>query len=154
MEKRCSAILSQQAGDSMTALLIIDLDHFKNVNDTCGHQAGDRVLQEFAAGLKNLFRPGDCIGRFGGDEFVVLLTDLPGKEIVLQKAWNICAVANSISIPGSSLHVGASIGIATSPLHGSDYASLFSMADTAVYRVKQNGRNGWSYGESEICHWE
>ena len=125
------------------AFYIIDLDHFKEVNDLLGHQFGDKVLVEFAKGLKKIFRPNDCIGRFGGDEFVVIVDSLPNMEVVIRKAEQIKQIAFNLSIDGRSRFVTASIGIAIAPQNGRDYDSLFAAADKAVYHVKNTGKNGY-----------
>lgn len=125
------------------AFYMIDLDHFKEVNDLLGHQFGDKVLVEFAKGLKKIFRPNDCIGRFGGDEFVVIVDSLPNMEVVIRKAEQIKQIAFNLSLEGKSCFVTASIGIAIAPHNGRDYDSLFASADKAVYHVKNNGKNGY-----------
>ena len=125
------------------AFYIIDLDHFKEVNDLLGHQFGDKVLVEFAKGLKKIFRPNDCIGRFGGDEFVVIVDSLPNMEVVIRKAEQIKQIAFNLSINGRSKFVTASIGIAIAPQNGRDYDTLFAAADKAVYHVKNTGKNGY-----------
>ena len=125
------------------ALYVIDLDHFKNVNDMLGHQFGDKVLVEFAHGLRKIFRPNDFIGRFGGDEFVVVIDNLPNMEIVLRKAEQIKQIAYNLTVEGKEHFVTASIGIAICPDNGRDYDSLFAAADKAVYHVKNSGKNGY-----------
>ena len=125
------------------AFYIIDLDHFKEVNDLLGHQFGDKVLVEFAKGLKKIFRPNDCIGRFGGDEFVVIVDSLPNMEVVVRKAEQIKQIAANLVIDGNSKFVTASIGIAIAPQNGRDYDSLFAAADKGVYYVKNHGKNGY-----------
>lgn len=125
------------------AFYVIDLDHFKEVNDLLGHQFGDKVLVEFAKGLKKIFRPNDCIGRFGGDEFVVIVDSLPNMEVVIRKAEQIKQIAFNLSLEGKSRFVTASIGIAIAPHNGRDYDSLFASADKAVYHVKNSGKNGY-----------
>ena len=125
------------------AFYIIDLDHFKEVNDLLGHQFGDKVLVEFSKGLKKIFRPNDCIGRFGGDEFVVILDNLPNMEVVMRKAEQIRQIAFNLTVEGKGRFVTASIGIAIAPQNGRDYDSLFAAADKAVYHVKNSGKNGY-----------
>lgn len=122
---------------------IIDLDHFKEVNDMLGHQFGDKVLVEFAKGLKKIFRSNDCIGRFGGDEFVVIADSLPNMEVVLRKAEQIKQTAFNLTIEGKTRVVTASIGISLAPHNGRDYDTLFAAADKAVYHVKNSGKNGY-----------
>ena len=124
------------------ALYIIDLDHFKDVNDLLGHQFGDKVLVEFAAGLRKVFRTNDCIGRFGGDEFVAIIDNLPNLDVVRRKAEQIRNLAFNLTVEGKTRFVTASIGIAIAPFEGRDYDTLFKAADEAVYWVKNNGKNG------------
>ena len=131
------------AANIFMAFYIIDLDHFKEVNDFFGHQFGDKVLVEFAHGLKKIFRPNDCIGRFGGDEFLVIVDSLPNMEVVIRKAEQIKQIAFNLAVEGKAKIVTASIGIAIAPQNGRDYDSLFAAADEAVYHVKNNGKNGY-----------
>ena len=125
------------------ALYIIDLDHFKDVNDLLGHQFGDKVLAEFAAGLRKVFRTNDCIGRFGGDEFVAIIDNLPNLDVVRRKAEQIRNLAFNLTVDGKTRFVTASIGIAIAPFEGRDYDTLFRAADKSVYWVKNNGKNGY-----------
>ena len=125
------------------AFYIVDLDHFKEVNDLLGHQFGDKVLVEFANGLKKIFRPNDCIGRFGGDEFVIIVDSLPNMEVVVRKAEQIRQIAYNLTVEGKKNFVTASIGIAIAPDNGRDYDSLFAAADKAVYYVKNHGKNNY-----------
>ena len=120
------------------------------MNDTLGHQTGDALLHDFAEVLRRLFRPTDPIGRFGGDEFVVFLNDLPGREIAMQKAKRIVEMTPSILIGVDSIKVSASVGMSASPQHGNDYDSLFAVADKAVYAVKESGRNGACFGTDAV----
>ena len=153
MERVCRMKLKSfndhEIHDSLLALYIIDLDHFKEVNDTRGHQFGDKVLSEFSRVLRKQFRPNDCIGRFGGDEFVVIIDNLPRMEIVIRKAKQIKDVASKIVIDGIDTGVTASIGIAIAPRHGTDYDTLFKSADESLYFVKAHGRNGYYYASAE-----
>ena len=149
MEKLCRMKLDefnmQANNDNLAALFIIDLDHFKEINDTMGHQFGDKVLIEFAKSLRKNFRPNDCIGRFGGDEFVIVIDNLPNKDIIIRKAECIRQAACNLIIDGALVNITASIGIAIVPQHGKDYESLFKSADEALYHVKATGRNGYYY---------
>lgn len=127
------------------AICFIDLDGFKEVNDTHGHEAGDRLLAEIAHRLQACLRQGDFVARHGGDEFVVLLSGVSqsaeGAE-VLQR------MLNAIGQPSTSVSgvvVGASIGVAICPLHGQDSASLLAAADRAMYAAKRIGRNRWHF---------
>ncbi len=147
MENLCKMKLKtfneNETSNIFMAFYIIDLDHFKEVNDLLGHQFGDRVLMEFAKGLKKIFRPNDCIGRFGGDEFVVIVDSLPSMEVVIRKAEQIKQIAYNLTIDGRSRFVTASIGISIAPHNGRDYDTLFASADKAVYHVKNHGKNGY-----------
>ena len=125
------------------AFFIIDLDHFKRVNDTLGHQFGDKILVEFSKRIRRIFRPNDCVGRFGGDEFIVIVENLPSTEIVVRKAENIKKIAAELTIDGIDAGVTASIGIAIVPPEGTDYDTLFKTADDALYSVKKMGRNDY-----------
>ncbi|MBQ9478420.1 MAG: diguanylate cyclase [Selenomonadaceae bacterium] len=152
MERACKMKLknfNEQSNETILALYVIDLDHFKEMNDTYGHQFGDKVLIEFSRVLRKQFRPNDCIGRFGGDEFVVIIDNLPGMGIVVNKAERIKAVASNLVVDGIKTSVTASIGIAVAPQHGTDYETLFKSADESLYHVKANGRNGFYYASAE-----
>lgn len=135
--------LKNNVSTRIMALYIIDLDKFKEVNDTKGHQFGDEVLKEFAAHLRKCFRPYDCIARFGGDEFMVVIDNLPGTEIIFKKAEMINQVARNIEIGGENANVSASIGIAIVPQHGMEYGKIFKAADDSLYFVKNNGRDNY-----------
>ncbi|MBR5914686.1 MAG: diguanylate cyclase [Selenomonadaceae bacterium] len=129
--------------ENLLALYIIDLDHFKEVNDTKGHQFGDIVLKEFSKKLRGCFRPYDCVARFGGDEFVVVIDNLPNTEVITRKADIINRLARELEIDGENAKISASIGIAIVPQAGTDYEEVFKAADNALYYVKKNGRDGW-----------
>ena len=148
MEVLCRRYLSDFDSRWLAALFVIDLDNFKEANDTHGHQFGDLVLQQFAESLRSVFRSTDHIGRLSGDEFVVLMKDVPSEEIVRQKAREILQAAQEISIDGKDLDITASIGIALiSEKIG--YNSIFELADDSLYIVKSKGRNGFSINSSE-----
>jgi diguanylate cyclase (GGDEF)-like protein/PAS domain S-box-containing protein len=124
------------------AVLMVDLDNFKRVNDSLGHQAGDTVLCEISKRLKSCVRKSDTVGRMGGDEFVVLLPDLRSDadaEEICQKLLS--SVAQPIRIGKHEIIVTASIGISLFPIC-EDVETLFKNADFAMYRVKNSGRNG------------
>lgn len=147
MENLCKMKLKtfneNESANVFMALYVIDLDHFKEVNDLLGHQFGDKVLVEFAKGLRKIFRPNDCIGRFGGDEFVIIVDSLPNMEVVIRKAEQIKQIAFNLTVEDSSKFVTASIGIAIAPQNGRTYDDLFASADKALYHVKRNGKNGY-----------
>ncbi|MBE6073152.1 MAG: diguanylate cyclase [Selenomonas ruminantium] len=130
------------------ALLIIDLDHFKEANDTLGHQRGDMILRQFALSLIHIVRTRDAVGRFGGDEFILVLNDLPAA-MAATVAKRINEAAHNLETDKEkSMRLSASIGIALAPLHGRDYQSLLHTADQALYQVKEQGRDGWRVAAS------
>ncbi|MBQ9942112.1 MAG: GGDEF domain-containing protein [Christensenellaceae bacterium] len=118
------------------ALMLLDLDHFKSINDSHGHMAGDKVLKSMAEHLKKAFRRSDIIGRFGGDEFLILLKDLPSRDILLSK------IDTLMSIRDEHFGVTKSIGVALFPEDGSTFDQLLQKADEALYRAKET-RNAW-----------
>jgi diguanylate cyclase (GGDEF)-like protein len=120
------------------ALLYLDLDRFKFVNDTLGHEVGDRLLRALAQRIRSCVRGSDCVARLGGDEFAVVLDDLPGIEVASATANKICHAVNApVEIDGHDLTVTASIGIALFPSDGQDASALLRRADTAMYRAKK-----------------
>jgi len=128
------------------AVLFIDLDGFKEVNDSLGHDAGDRVLKEVAVRLRDSLREGDTLGRLGGDEFVVLIEDVATQEGVADVAVKLLeTVARPVEVAGASYPLTASIGISMSPAHGTDAATLIRHADTAMYRSKDAGKNTFRF---------
>ncbi|GAB4294863.1 MAG: hypothetical protein Kow0096_11290 [Thiohalomonadaceae bacterium] len=132
-------------------LLFIDLDRFKTINDSLGHQFGDRLLIEVARRLRGLVRKADTIARLGGDEFVVLLEQLhsPGEATRLaHKIVN--AMRAPFHLHDSDLHVGCSIGITLYPEDGTDAVTLLKNADAAMYRVKEAGRDGYCKFSPEL----
>lgn len=124
-------------------LLVIDLDNFKNINDTYGHILGDKYLMEFAARMHDVLRKGDIFGRYGGDEFVVILPEADEEQSYLV-ATRMKELAESLSIPapdGSRAKATISIGFAVYPTHASDSRDLFLFADNMTYRAKSEGKN-------------
>lgn len=144
--KRAEVYLSSTADHASCALLIIDLDNFKQVNDQYGHLFGDAVLAQTAQEIKKLFRSQDIIGRIGGDEFMVLMRDTNDRELIenrcmrllssLHELYDSQMIANPLS---------CSIGIALAPEHGNSYYDLFHCADQALYRTKDMGKHGYSF---------
>jgi len=127
-------------------VLFVDVDRFKNVNDTLGHAVGDMLLVEIAERLRCAVRPGDTIGRLGGDEFALALAQLARVDdaaLVAQKI--VSALAAPFQLNGHEVYVSASIGIALHPLDGRDGDALLKNADTAMYRAKESGRNAYQF---------
>ncbi len=143
-ENICSEYIEALAEDKSAALFVIDLDHFKEANDTHGHQFGDLILKTFADKLQKIFESEDLIGRFGGDEFVVLMKNIRDAEDVSEKAEAILKMATDLNFPGKELNLSASVGISIFNGSKKNYSEIFSTADKSVYVVKTQGRNGFS----------
>jgi diguanylate cyclase (GGDEF)-like protein/PAS domain S-box-containing protein len=145
--QRLGQALAQAARyDHKVALLFIDLDRFKIVNDTMGHEAGDRLLREVAERLRDSLREGDTVGRHGGDEFVVLIEQYESAMQVAGVAQKIIEQAGMPYVfDGHEFHVSASIGIATYPNDGQDGSTLLKHADIAMYRAKEAGKNQYQF---------
>ena len=134
------ALVERQQGS--LALLFIDLDGFKKVNDTYGHDAGDQLLVQVASRLRGCVRTSDLVGRLGGDEFVLLLTDNPNAEKAAHVADKVIAsVGEPYDLQGAHPALGASIGIALYPAHAHSADQLLIVADTAMYVAKRAGGN-------------
>ncbi|MGV1005712.1 MAG: EAL domain-containing protein [Candidatus Nanopelagicales bacterium] len=125
------------------AVMFVDVDHLKQINDTLGHEAGDDVLVEVYRRLQSVVRLSDTVARMGGDEFVLLLPGV-GKEVLARRATMLSAAfAEPFQVGDRTLNLSASIGVAHYPEDGSDPRTLIRNADVAMYRVKTGGRNGW-----------
>jgi diguanylate cyclase (GGDEF)-like protein/PAS domain S-box-containing protein len=128
------------------AVMFIDLDRFKIINDTLGHESGDLLLREVAQRVTDSLRAGDMVARLGGDEFVVLLEDVPDAANVATVAEKLIdALTESFDITGREVHVTASIGICSYPTDAPDIPSLMRFADIAMYRAKEQGRNTFQF---------
>jgi len=146
---RVSALMRRQQGK--LALLLIDLDRFKQVNDTLGHDAGDALLIETARRLKATTRESDYVFRLGGDEFAILLVDvLEPSSIEIRCRKMIGAFQEAASFNGAQILTSLSIGIATFPTDGETLEELYKVADLALYESKRDGRNTWSWGRKPI----
>ncbi len=126
------------------SLLIADIDHFKNINDTYGHTAGDRALQQVAKFMKSAIRSSDIMARYGGEEFAIIMPTTD-TDHALSKAEEICRRIESSGfdhvVTGKGIKMNLSIGVATFPEHGSEAGTLMNNADRALYKAKNNGRN-------------
>jgi len=136
--------------DKNGMLFVVDIDKFKDVNDTYGHLAGDCVIVEVVKAIRASFRSNDIIGRIGGDEFVVFVCNVQKKEDQIKQAKKLQTVLRQpVEVDGKVINKSASIGIAMYPDHGSDYEKLVSCADKALYAVKGGGRDAFiMYDES------
>ena len=136
---------------TMVALLYIDLDNFKVINDTLGHSAGDRLLQKTTRRLLSTMREEDTVARLGGDEFTVILTSIDKEAAASIAAHKILTtLAQPFSLDGREIHITASIGISTYPHDGDDVEELLKNADTALYRTKAQGRGAFRFFTPEI----
>lgn len=125
-------------------VLFLDLDRFKEVNDTLGHDAGDQLLVHVAKVLLYVTRKSDTVARMGGDEFIILLDDIIDEAILIKIAQKIIdAIAVPLEIHNTTLHVTTSIGVSLFPQHGSDFNALIKNADKALYEAKAAGRNNY-----------
>ena len=129
------------------AVLYLDLDRFKEVNDTLGHAAGDALLQECAHRMLQCVREEDTVARLGGDEFAVILAETHDLDGVCRTAQRIIdAIARPFQLSAGVAHVGASIGVATYPQHGDEVVVLTRKADIALYAAKAAGRGRYVLG--------
>lgn len=134
-------LLRREKTDQLIAVLYLDLDRFKHVNDTLGHPTGDELIRQFAQRLNKIIRSRDVIGRVGGDEFTIALTDFESVEFVESVCRRIIeAVSQPYDIDGNHINVGVSIGVSLAPLHGSTRTDLLRKADIALYHAKGAGR--------------
>lgn len=146
---RYTVNLTKRSGGNF-AILFLDLDHFKEINDSLGHSYGDELLKEIAHRLKAAIREEDTLSRLGGDEFILLLPDTNSIEAsqVAQKLLEIIALP--ISVEAHEFSVTSSIGIALYPVDGTEVEPLLKNADTAMYRAKQEGRNSYCFFTDEM----
>jgi diguanylate cyclase (GGDEF)-like protein/PAS domain S-box-containing protein len=136
------ALAAAERHGTQVALLLLDLDHFKDVNDSWGHAAGDRLLQHVAVCLRQRLRRSDTLARLGGDEFALVMNDVAEPDAAARLAASLQAVLAQPwrGIDGEEIAVACSIGIAMSPAHGADASTLMAHADAALYRAKGDGR--------------
>jgi diguanylate cyclase (GGDEF)-like protein len=147
------AIAQAERHKRQLAIFFLDLDRFKNINDTLGHAVGDRVLQEAARRLTSAVRASDLVARLGGDEFVLLVEDFEGSEHLADIAAKIhAAFAPTAIIDQQELALSASVGICTYPEDGTDGQVLLANADIAMYRAKEQGRNRFCFYAAELNH--
>ncbi|MBY0579982.1 MAG: EAL domain-containing protein [Burkholderiales bacterium] len=133
------------------ALLFLDIDRFKSVNDSLGHAAGDQLLKDIADRVKGCIRKADTVARLAGDEFVLVLPDIDGEAHVCVVAENILEVMRApFSIEGHSISVSVSIGVSLYPNDGRDFNALIRSADSAMYHAKKIGRNNFQFYSEEM----
>ncbi|MDF2632912.1 MAG: Two-component sensor histidine kinase, partial [Caproiciproducens sp.] len=136
---------------SRHALMMIDIDDFKAINDNFGHMSGDMVITEISSKLQMLFRTSDVVGRIGGDEFIVFLRDISTDHMIAQKAQAICEIfRNTHEGKHLDYKISGSIGIALYPVDGTTYQELFPKADLALYRAKNLGKDCYAFYNDEL----
>ncbi len=144
------SVYSQRTPHPM-AVVFLDLDHFKFVNDSLGHGTGDKLLKGMAERLRSVLREGDTVARLGGDEFVLILNDQSNEEVIFRAVQRIGAkIAEPMTIDGQELYVTCSAGISLYPQDGPDVETLLRNADAAMYRAKDHGRNNFQFYTSEM----
>jgi len=144
-------IVRARRDGSKLAVLFIDLDRFKNINDTLGHDAGDTMLREIGSRLRHCVRLSDTVARLGGDEFVVLLEDMSEPGHVAKVARKILSdLASSLDILGQEFRVTASIGVSIFPQDGEDERTLMKNADIAMYHAKKEGKNNCQFHSEQM----
>jgi diguanylate cyclase (GGDEF)-like protein len=153
MDRIDQAISRAQREDGQFALLFIDIDHFKVINDSMGHDAGDQLLNLISARLREVLRKSDTVARLGGDEFTVIIEYLQHPDDVIQITKNILSALDlPAEVNGKEVYVGGSIGIAMYPQDGDNFGVLLKNADTAMYKAKELGRNTFQFYASEMSH--
>ena len=145
--RQAEEYFSQYSG-SGGALLILDLDNFKQINDRKGHLFGDTVLAKVAQQIRRIFRGQDVVARIGGDEFMVVMRGVTDRSLVEQRCQKLLQILSE-SFRSYRLDLGCSIGIAMAPGHGRSYIELFQHADYALYQVKARGKNGYGVYDPE-----
>jgi diguanylate cyclase (GGDEF)-like protein/PAS domain S-box-containing protein len=145
-ENLCSAIETANRNQSSMALIFLDLDNFKIINDTHGHKMGDVLLQETAKRLKACVRDNDIVSRLGGDEFTIIINNVLDMDVVTRIAENVLhSLCRPFALEMESFHISASIGITSYPEDASDTDTLLMNADQAMYVAKEQGRNRYAY---------
>ena len=151
LERLSTSITHAKRNSSKFAIMFIDLDDFKKANDIFGHQAGDRILVSTAARLKNITQLEDTVGRFGGDEFFILIKNFPSQESLIQTSNNILKALNKpFSIGQVNTMLSASIGVSVYPNDGHTVEDLLVSADLSMYSSKNAGKNSFSFFESSM----
>ncbi|HHT81112.1 MAG TPA: GGDEF domain-containing protein [Spirochaetales bacterium] len=133
------------------AFFMLDIDQFKWINDTYGHDRGDDVLREVTKALRGVFRPTDIIARPGGDEFAIFISGIPSFEVAITKAQNICHALRTIKLSEDGLHLSCSVGVSIYPEHGTTFQDLYHTSDLALYLAKREGKDRYClYGIQSI----
>ncbi|KQV53848.1 MULTISPECIES: bifunctional diguanylate cyclase/phosphodiesterase [unclassified Duganella] len=145
------ALAAARRNQALLAVLFVDLDRFKVVNDTLGHSVGDRLLKEVASRLVHCVREADTVSRQGGDEFIIVLSDVAGAQGAAHAADSVLRALEQEFVFGEHIaHISGSIGIAMFPADGEEIDTLLKNADIAMYHAKQEGRNGYRFFSGEM----
>ena len=151
-ERLTQAIAQAKRSGRRVGVLFIDLDRFKNVNDTLGHRIGDELLKRVTASLSGALRETDLLARLGGDEFMVIVEDFDDRAILGRIAQKLLdAIAQPFAIEGHAIYVTSSIGIAVYPDDSDDPEELLKHADVAMYRSKDLGRNTFQFIDENLA---
>lgn len=143
-------IASSHRDDTQFALLFLDLDRFKYINDSMGHSVGDKLLQSVAQRLQDCVREGDTVSRIGGDEFIVLLREVDEVGVISVADKLLKTLATPFNLSGQEISTYASVGIALYPVHATDIDVLMKNADAAMYNAKESGRNNYKFFTPEM----
>ncbi|WP_161784244.1 EAL domain-containing protein [Aquabacterium sp. NJ1] len=150
-DRLSQALADAKRHNKQVALVLLDLDHFKNINDTLGHAVGDQLLRAVADILLNTLRQSDTVSRPGGDEFLMVLKDLPDADAATPVVTKVMEeLGKPVSVIGQDLSISASMGIAMAPNDGEDFDTLLQRADTALYRSKDEGRNTYRFFDDRM----
>lgn len=151
LRDRLGQLIATAHRDHMTfALLFLDLDRFKYINDSMGHSVGDKLLQSVAQRLQECVREGDTVARIGGDEFIILLREVDAQGVSLVSDKILKSLATPFNLNGQIISTYASVGIALYPEHATDIDVLMKNADAAMYHAKENGRNNYKFFTPEM----
>jgi len=151
LDRLAQALVFAGRSEGQVAVMLIDLDRFKNINDSLGHDAGDKIIMEIARRLSASVRAGDTIARLGGDEFVIIRPDVVKDDAVAILAQQILvALSRPLTVQGHEFYPTGSIGISMFPKDGNDSQTLLKNADTAMYRAKDAGRNNFQFYAHEM----
>jgi diguanylate cyclase (GGDEF)-like protein len=144
-----AAHLHKRNGSSL-ALMLIDLDHFKEINDTKGHAIGDELLIQVAKRMSDYLRAADTLARLGGDEFAIILSEVSDSQAVEATANKILTCLHApFDLSGNAVQISGSLGVSMCPADGEELDALLRHADTAMYRVKSKGGNGCAFFGTE-----
>jgi diguanylate cyclase (GGDEF)-like protein/PAS domain S-box-containing protein len=151
MDRLESNLSIAKRNKTLVAVMFMDIDGFKMVNDTLGHEVGDNILKETATRLCSCVREVDSVARIGGDEFLVLLSSMPDKNSIIPVAEKLIkAVAKPYTFEGDEINIGASIGIALYPEHSDNPQKLINLADQTMYEIKRKEKNNYRFSEAII----